>query len=80
MQQQVDADFSNEIIFCDYAHFHLNGCVNRLNFHVCDSENPRVVVEKQMYQQRVTIFCGFWAGGIIRPFSSKMWLTQGIIR
>ena len=25
-------------------------------------------VEKQMHQQRVTVWCGFWSGGIIGPF------------
>ena len=35
---------------------------------VWSSENPRVISEKQMHSQRVTIWCGFWAGGIIGPY------------
>ena len=27
-----------------------------------------VIVEKQMHPQCVTVWCGFWAGGIIGPY------------
>jgi len=50
--QQVDAACSRKIIFSDEAHFHLDGFVNR-------SDNPHVIVEKQMHSQRVTVWCGF---------------------
>ncbi|KFM68805.1 hypothetical protein X975_05745, partial [Stegodyphus mimosarum] len=29
---------------------------------------PNVIFEKQMHPQRGTIWCGFWAGGIIGPY------------
>ena len=35
---------------------------------VWDSEKPRVISEKQMHPQRVTVWCGFWAGDIIEPY------------
>ncbi|EFN87925.1 hypothetical protein EAI_17175, partial [Harpegnathos saltator] len=38
------------------------------NCRIWGSENPRVIVEKQMHPQRVIVWCGFWAGGIIGPF------------
>ncbi|EFN76234.1 hypothetical protein EAI_06029, partial [Harpegnathos saltator] len=63
----VDADFLNKIIFSDEAHFHLDGLINRQNC-IWDSENPRVIVKKQMHPQRVIVWCEFWAGGIIEPF------------
>jgi len=66
--QQVDADFSSKIILSDEAHFHLEGFVNRQNCRVWGSENPHLFVEKQMHPQRVTVWCGFWAGGIIGPY------------
>ncbi|XP_078032646.1 uncharacterized protein LOC144467630 [Augochlora pura] len=50
------------------AHFHLDGFVNRQNCRIWGSENPQVIVEKQMHPQRVTVWCGFWVGGIIGPF------------
>lgn len=77
-QQQVDADFSNKIIFSDEAHFHLDGFVNRQNCRIWGSENPRVIVEKQMHPQRVTVWCGFWAGGIIGPFFFENAADQAI--
>ncbi|KZC14885.1 hypothetical protein WN55_07749, partial [Dufourea novaeangliae] len=50
-QQQVDAEFSNKIIFSDEAHFHLDDFVNRQNCRIWGSEFsgfPRVIVETQM--------------------------------
>ncbi|KAK0166333.1 hypothetical protein PV328_004759 [Microctonus aethiopoides] len=67
-QQQLNTDFSNKIIFSNEAHFHLDGFVNRQNCRIWGSEDPRVIVEKQMHSQRVTVWCGFWSGGIIGPF------------
>ncbi|XP_075149032.1 uncharacterized protein LOC142222665 isoform X2 [Haematobia irritans] len=58
----VDDQFSKKIIFSDEAHFHLSGFVNKQN------ENPRVIVEKPMHPQRVTVWCGLWACGIIGPY------------
>lgn len=57
--QKVDPDFSSKIILSDEAHFHLDGFVNRQNCRVWGSENPRVISEKQMHSQRVTVCCGF---------------------
>lgn len=67
-QQQMNADFSSKLILSDEAHFHLDGFVNRQNCRFWGSENPHVIVEKQMHPQRVTVWCAFWAGGIIGPY------------
>ena len=66
--KQVDADFLNKVMFSDEAHFHLDSFVNRQNCRIWVSENPYVIVEKQMHPQRVTVWCGFRAGGIIGPY------------
>ena len=28
-----------------------------------------MIIEKPLYSQRVTVWCGFWAEGIIGPYS-----------
>lgn len=63
-----DAEFYRKIIFSDEAHFHLGGYVNKQNSRIWGTENPHVVGEKPMHPQRVTVWCGFWSGGIIGPF------------
>lgn len=63
-----DAEFYRKIIFSDEAHFHLGGYVNKQNCRIWGTENPHVVVEKPIHPQRVTVWCGFWSGGIIGPF------------
>ena len=54
-----------KIIFSDEAHFHLSGYVNKQNCRIWGNENPRASMEKQIQPQRVTVWCGFWAGGVI---------------
>ena len=59
--------FSKKIIFSDEAHFDLNGYVNKQNCRIWGEENPRIIQEQQFYPQRVTVWCGFWAEGVIGP-------------
>lgn len=63
-----DVNFGRKIIFSDEAHFHLGGYVNKQNCRIWGSENPQVVVERPMHPNRVTVWCGFWSGGIIGPY------------
>lgn len=63
-----DPDFARKIIFSDEAHFHIGGYVNKQNCRIWGSENPCVVVQKPMHPARVTVWCGFWSGGVIGPF------------
>ena len=32
------------------------------------TENPHAYIEKTTHSKRVTVWCGFWSIGIIRPF------------
>lgn len=41
---------------------------NRQNYCIWVPENPHVILKKQMNPQRVTVWCGFWVGGIIGPY------------
>ena len=30
-------------------------------------KKPRAIIEKPLHSQRVTVWCGFWSGGLIGP-------------
>lgn len=65
---QLDADFAIRIIFSDEAHFISQ---NKQNCRVWGTENPKNIQEKQMHPDRCTIWCGFWAGGVIGLYFIK---------
>lgn len=67
-RQAENENFTKQIIFSDEAHFHLSGYVNKQNCRIWGDENPRETVQHEMHPQRVTVWCGFWAGGVIGPF------------
>ena len=54
------------------VHFRLFGQkvnkVNKQNCRIWGPENPKAIIEKPMHPKRVTVWCGFWYGGIIGPF------------
>lgn len=50
-------------------YFHLDGFINRQNCLIWDSENPEMILEKQMNDIRtIAIRCALWSRGIIEPF------------
>ena len=57
-----------KIFFSDEAHFDLDGYVNKQNCRICDTENLHAYIENPRHPKRVTVWCGFWSIGIIRPF------------
>ena len=52
----------------DETHLHLEGYVNKQNCCIWGSEKPKMIIEKLLYLQHVTVWCGSWAGGIIGPY------------
>ena len=52
----------------DEAHFHLNGFVNKQNLRYWGVENPRIVNEKELHPQRVTVWCAIMCDRIIGPY------------
>ena len=46
--------FHWKIIMSDEAHFHLEGYVNQQNCRIWGSQNPKMIIEKPLYPQRVT--------------------------
>ena len=63
-----EPEFHRKIIKSDKAHFHLGGCINKQNCRIWGSENPKIIIEKPLYLQHVTVWCSFWAWGITGPY------------
>jgi len=66
--QKVDSNFSKKVIFSDEAHFQLDGYLNTQNCRIWGAENPRVIHENPLHGHRATVWCGFWAGGVIGAY------------
>ncbi|GFS65249.1 hypothetical protein TNCV_2450941 [Trichonephila clavipes] len=56
---------SIRILFCDEAHFWLNGYVNKQNCRIWSEANPQVYVETPLHLEKLTVWCALWAGGIL---------------
>lgn len=67
-QFQIDPLFHQKIIFSDEAHFWLNGHVNKQNCRIWSANNPHVIMESSLHPQKLTVWCGLFAGGIIGPY------------
>ncbi|GFV11997.1 putative DD41D transposase [Trichonephila clavipes] len=67
----VVPDFPKRILFSDEAHFWLNGYVNKQNCRIWSEANPQVYVERPLHQEKLTVWCALWAGGIICPYFFK---------
>ena len=66
-----EPEFHRKIIMSDEAHFYLGGYVNKQKCRIWDLENPKMIIEMPLYPKRITVWCGFWAGGIIEPYYSE---------
>ncbi|GFT04437.1 hypothetical protein TNCV_1929571 [Trichonephila clavipes] len=62
----VVPDFHKRILFCDEAHFCLNGYVNKQNCRIWSEANPQVYVEPPLNPEKLTVWCALWAGGILQ--------------
>ena len=65
---EENEEFHRKIIFSDEAHFWLNGFVNKQNMRYCSATNLKVLLETPLHPQKVTVWCGFHAGGVIGPY------------
>lgn len=52
----------------DKAHFSLNRAVNKQNCRLYANENPQLIHEQPLHNQRVTVWAGVCAEKIIGPF------------
>jgi len=56
------------ILTSDEAFFHLNGSVNKQNFHYWSRINPRQVHEQPLHCDRVTVWAAVAKFGVIGPY------------
>ena len=62
---EENEEFHRKIIFSDEAYFWLNGFVNKQNMRYWSATNPNVLLETPLHPQKVTVWCGFHAVGVI---------------
>ncbi|GFW24777.1 uncharacterized protein TNCV_1960441 [Trichonephila clavipes] len=67
----VVPDFHKRILFSDETHFWLNGYINKQKCRIWSEANPQVYVETPLHPEKLTVWCAFWAGGIIGPYFFK---------
>ena len=65
---EENEEFHRKIIFSDEAHLWLSGFVNKQNMRYWSATNPNVLRETPLHLQKVTVWCGFYAGGVIGPY------------
>ena len=65
---EENEEFHRKIIFSYEAHFWLNSFVNKKNMRYWSATNPNVPLETPLRPQKVTVWCGFHAGGVIGPY------------
>ena len=63
--------FYRKIVFSDEANFWLNGYVNKQNCRFWSEDRPQELQKLPMLSEKVTVWCGLWAGGIIGPYFFK---------
>lgn len=68
MQVLLEDNENAVIIMSDETHFHLDGEVNRKNLRYWSSGNPRIVHEKPLHSERVTVWCATTLFDIIGPY------------
>lgn len=59
---------TDNILFSDEAHFHLNGHVNKQNCRYWSRENPKQKHQRPLHSPKVTVWAAMSASGIIGPF------------
>ena len=52
-----EPEFHRKIIMSDEAHFHLESYASKQNCRIWGLENTKMIIEKPLYSQRVTVWC-----------------------
>lgn len=65
---EQDPTFLHRLVISDEVHFELGGYVNRQNFRIWGTENPRVVIRNTLHPQKLTVWCGMTSTQIFGPY------------
>ena len=67
MQEKLEHEFNERLVFSNEATFHTNGKVNR---HVCiwGKENPHATIEHKRDSPKVNVFCAISKSHVHGPF------------
>ena len=74
-----DSLFYRKIMFSDEAHFWLNGYVKKQNCRFWSENQPEELEKPPMHPEKVTVWCGLWAGGNIGPYFFTNAVSRNVI-
>lgn len=64
----ADESFWDNILMTDEANFSLSGVVNRQNYRYYADENPQIIHEEPLHDQKCVVWCGVSANKVIGPY------------
>ena len=70
--------FLDHLIMSDEAHFNLNRNVNKQNFRYWAAENPHMLHQEPLHSEKVTVWCGVSAFGVLGPYFFENGTGQSI--
>ena len=76
-KMEEDDNWLSNVLWTDKAHFTLRGSDNSQNYRIQATENPRTLVQTPLLNEKVTVWCGFTASTIIKPFFFKKMHDSG---
>ena len=71
-----DPTYIDKVWWSDEAIFKMNGHINHNNCVYWSTDNPNIVMEKELNLPGVTIWCAISSSGIIGPFFFNVTVTS----
>ena len=68
MQEKLEDEFNERLVFSDEATFHTNGKVNGHNVSIWGEENPYATIKHEKDSPKVNVFCAISKNHVHGPF------------
>ena len=68
MQEKLEDEFNERLVFSDEITFHTNVKVNRHNVHIWGEENPHATIEHEKDSPKVNVLCAISKKHVHGPF------------